>query len=621
MKRLLCAALLLSLLLTSLAVPASASAGTVSDEVIEQVIGALGIMTGDEKGNLNLSSNVTRAEFARMLVAASSYKDKVSAVSNSSPFRDVPYTHWAAAYIKTAVEQGWLTGYLDGTYHPDQTITLEEADTGVLKLLGYSTSDFSGAYPYAQLSLASSLGLNDRISATQGGTMTRQNMMYLFYNLLSADTKEGTLYLEDLGYQQDADGNIDYLSVITDNLDGPYVVESSLSALGLPTDAAAVYRNGYVSSVDAISKYDVVYYSSGLNTTWAYANAVTGIYQSASPSTSSPTSVTVSGNTYTLGTSEATLSLSSLGSLNIGDMITLLLGKEGEVVMALPADTYASDIYGVVTQVSYQTYANAVGNSSAARTLTVLATDGQSYLIPCSSTSYDEEDLVQVSFSGNTAAVSSLKSKSLSGSYSAGAIGNKALASDVRILDVRDGDGVRIYASRLLRAVLDSSDVRFYAENSAGEITDLILRDFTGDLYEYGIITSVSETSNDMSLSGTYKYLVNGETQTLTTNNKTLGASYGPARLNIEDGQLSSVRALSQIKNPTSISVLGISNEDGTWYFSESCSVYLQQNGSYSLLSLTELQNNFSSYNVKAYYDASPKDGGRIRIIVATVKN
>ena len=621
MKRFLTFALMLGLLCTASVFPASASSDAVSDEVITQVIGALGIMTGDENGDLNLSDNVTRAEFARMLVAASSYKDKVSAVSNVSPFRDVPYTHWAAAYVKTAVEQGWLTGYLDGTYHPEQNITLEEADTGVLKLLGYSTTDFSGAYPYGQLSLANSLGLNDRISASQGDTMTRQDMMYLFYNLLSADTKEGTAYSESLGYTLDADGNIDYLSVIADTLDGPFVVQSSLSALGISSDGATVYRNGYLSSADAIAKYDVVYYSKGLNSIWAYANAVTGVYQSASPSTASPTSVTVSGNTYSLGTSEATLSLSTLGSLNIGDMITLLLGKDGEVVFALPADEYAQDIYGVVTSVSYETYQNAVGNTSTARTLTVIATDGQSYLIPCTNTSYAEDDLVQVTFSTDSAQVSSLKGKTLSGTYSSGMLGKKALADDIRILDVRENEAVRIYSSRLLGATLDSSDVRFYTENAQGEVSDLILRDFTGDLYEYGIITSVTENSEGMSLSGSYKYLVNGETQTVSTNNKTLGASYGPARLTLEDGQLSSVMTLSQIRNPTSISMLGITNEDGTWYFSDSCSVYLQQNGAYPLLSLTELQNNFSKYNVKAYYDKDTQDGGRIRIIVATIKS
>ena len=81
MKRFLTFALMLGLLCTASVFPASASSDAVSDEVITQVIGALGIMTGDENGDLNLSDNVTRAEFARMLVATSSYKDKVSADS------------------------------------------------------------------------------------------------------------------------------------------------------------------------------------------------------------------------------------------------------------------------------------------------------------------------------------------------------------------------------------------------------------------------------------------------------------------------------------------------------------------------------------------------------------
>ena len=64
--------------------------------------------------------------------------------------------------------------------------------------------------------------------------------------------------------------------------------------------------------------------------------------------------------------------------------------------------------------------------------------------------------------------------------------------------------------------------MRWYAANADGEITDLILRDFTGDLYEYGIITSAKETSTDMELSGSYTYLLNGEKRTLTTMNQTI---------------------------------------------------------------------------------------------------
>ena len=65
---------------------------------------------------------------------------------------------------------------------------------------------------------------------------------------------------------------------------------------------------------------------------------MTGTYQSASPSTSSPTSVTVAGAEYEIETSDAALALSTLGGLNIGDIITLLLGRDGKVAAAMSAE-------------------------------------------------------------------------------------------------------------------------------------------------------------------------------------------------------------------------------------------------------------------------------------------
>ena len=609
---------ILSLLLAAVVLlgsaPAAFAASEVSDSVIEQVVRATGIMVGDASGNMNLDKTVTRAEYAKMLVAASTYKDKVSGVSNSSPFSDVPYTHWAAGYIKNAVAQGWLTGYLDGSYKPDNTVTLEEAATGALKLLGYTTEDFSGSYPYGQLALYESLGLDTKVTASQGTAMTRRNMMYLFYNLLNAETRDGQVYAQTLGYTLNDNGEIDYLSMVSDTMQGPYVVEGSLSDI-VSSDNKTVYRNGYASTADAVQKYDVVYYND--SAIWAYANAVTGTYQSASPSTSSPTSVTVAGNTYEIETSDAAFELSTLGGLNIGDIVTLLLGRDGKVAAALPADEYATGVAGVVTAVGTGTYYNAVGNAYTARTITVTATDGASYTYPCSKTSIEEGDLVSIGFGSAETDVSILKSASLSGTVSGYSIGSRTMAKDVRILDVNDTDAVRIYYSRLNGAELDSSDVRYYAENAAGEITDLILRDFTGDLYEYGIITSVSEQSDDMNLSGSYTYLLDGEKQTLTTSGKTLGASYGPARLTIENGQLASVRALSQIRNPDAITQLGVTKDGESWLFSDECTVYLYQNTQYSLISLTELRNNFASYNITCYYDKDTDDGGRIRIVIA----
>ena len=616
MKKIL--SLFLAAVMLTGSLPAALAASDTSDSVIEQVVKAAEIMVGDSSGNLNLGSTVTRAEYAKMLVCASASKDSVAGASNSSPFKDVPYTHWAAGYIKTAVQQGWLSGYLDGSYKPNKTVTLEEAATGVLKLLGYSTTDLSGSYPYAQLAMYRSLGLNTRITASQGSSMTRRSMMYLFYNLLNTKTKDGQVYAQTLGYTLNSNNEIDYLSMISDTMEGPFVVESGLSSI-VSTAGRTIYRNGYASTADAVQKYDVVYYTG--STIWAYANAVTGTYQSASPSAASPSSVTVAGNTYEIETSDAALALSTLGGLNVGDIVTLLLGRDGKVAYALPAEDYSSAVAGVVTAVGTGTYTNAVGNSCSARTITVTATDGVSYTYPCSKTSIDEGTVVSIGFGSSGTDVSILKSSNIAGKVSGRTIGSKTMAKDVRILDINDDGGAkRVYYSRLDGAELESADVRWYATNTDSEITDLILRDFTGDLYEYGIITSAKETSTDMELSGSYTYLLNGEKRTLTTMSMTLGASSGPARLTIKDGQLSAVRALYKIKNPDSITQLGVTKDGDSWLFSDECAVYLYQNSTYSLFSLTELRNNFDKYNITCYYDKDTRHGGRIRIITAQAK-
>ena len=148
---------------------------------IQGTVQALGIMTGDENGNLNLTGSITRAQFAKMLVMASPYKDAVSGgQSNYSLFSDVRQGHWATEYIRVAVEQGWVTGYSDGSFRPEETIKLEEAAASLLRLLGYENSDLVGSYPAAQINKFHALGLGDGITVTQGQRLTRGDCMYIF---------------------------------------------------------------------------------------------------------------------------------------------------------------------------------------------------------------------------------------------------------------------------------------------------------------------------------------------------------------------------------------------------------------------------------------------------------
>lgn len=91
-----------------------------NDEDIMSLLSELNIMVGDDDGNLRLDDNVSRAEFAKIAVASSSYKDTVATGLKVSPFKDVTYTHWSAPYIKAAVSAGIAEDML--IQHSDLTI-------------------------------------------------------------------------------------------------------------------------------------------------------------------------------------------------------------------------------------------------------------------------------------------------------------------------------------------------------------------------------------------------------------------------------------------------------------------------------------------------------------------
>ena len=85
MKRI--AATLLSLTLAlGLLAGAAGPARAADQEEVLQVLALLGVLNGDENGDLNLSGPVTRAQFAKMCVAASPLRDQGRYPSGLSPF-------------------------------------------------------------------------------------------------------------------------------------------------------------------------------------------------------------------------------------------------------------------------------------------------------------------------------------------------------------------------------------------------------------------------------------------------------------------------------------------------------------------------------------------------------
>ena len=484
-KRLLAFLLAVSIAVSMLALPASA-AGNANTAV--QLSITLNGMDSTQTAALN--AVVTRGAFARMLVSYSTFRESVgSQGAVGTLYKDLPGTSAYAPYVRIAVQQGWLSGYTDGTFRPDNAVTLEEAVTAVLKLLGYKMTELSGSFPQAQLNKASELGLRNQLDRQQGEALNYEECAILMYNTLTANSASGSAYGTSLGFTV-SNGQVDTSSVMMSSLKGPFIADGTTQ---LPFTPASIYRNDKVSGSAELNQYDVYYYSESLQTVWIYTRRAAGRITAVSPSASAPTSVTVAGSTYTLGSSAVASQVSSLNGGGVGQVVTLLLGMNNEAAGIVTGEEADSVFYGVVQSSSRSLIEE--NGADVLQKVAVYCTDGITRTVNVDkSLNFPAGWLVGITVSPDGENVERIDSRSTSGTINeaATALGSAALADDVEILDTTsEGVAGTVRPSRLSGVTLSSSDVRYYTVNEAGQIDRLILNDVTGDLWRYGVLDDV----------------------------------------------------------------------------------------------------------------------------------
>ena len=189
-KKLLSGVLILALLVCLFAVPAGA--GSVFPDVRDDASYAwavemsreIGLFTGDAKGNFNPGAGITRAEFAAIVCRMMGNADSVQRPEVAT-FRDVPVSHWAAAYIGWAVENKIVNGYGNGSYGPNDPLLFEQAVKMLLCAAGYGDmAAAAGGWPSGYLKVADQLCILNGVSAAEGKVITRADVAVMACSLL-----------------------------------------------------------------------------------------------------------------------------------------------------------------------------------------------------------------------------------------------------------------------------------------------------------------------------------------------------------------------------------------------------------------------------------------------------
>ena len=158
----------LAMILTSL-VPSFTASAAFSDvddsnSYVEAIstLSTLQVINGYEDGSFQPEKEITRAEYTKMIVYMLGMDSFTTPITT---FTDVPESHWANAYIKTAFDMGIINGFDDGTFRPDAPVTYEQALKMLVCTLGYEAyAEVAGGYPNGYRAQAEDLDLTDIVT-------------------------------------------------------------------------------------------------------------------------------------------------------------------------------------------------------------------------------------------------------------------------------------------------------------------------------------------------------------------------------------------------------------------------------------------------------------------------
>jgi len=206
----------------------SAKDQTVKDAFMK--LSALDVFGGYPDGTIRPDANITRAEFAKIACVVSGMAESADILKGSaSKYSDVAANQWYTGWINLATSQNFIKGYPDGTYKPNNNISMQEALTVLLRIAGYN-DNLVGPWPLNYIAQGGKLGVTDDVAFAGAAAATRASVAVMASNLLDINVvywdADKTKFVEDT---KKVDGDDVAITVLEDKFGAATATDVTIS--------------------------------------------------------------------------------------------------------------------------------------------------------------------------------------------------------------------------------------------------------------------------------------------------------------------------------------------------------------------------------------------------------
>ena len=188
-------ALVMSMSLVTISNAAFKDADKIDYKEAVDVMNAVGVFIGDEKGNFNAKDNLTREQAAKIIAYLELGSKAADALPGGATFTDVASTRWSAGFVGYCAQAGVVNGVGNSKFDPAGQLTALQFGKMLLVELGYDAkaAGMVGTdWAINTSKLMAKAKLMDGIDGSVNQVLTREKAAQMCLNALEAPTVEYT---------------------------------------------------------------------------------------------------------------------------------------------------------------------------------------------------------------------------------------------------------------------------------------------------------------------------------------------------------------------------------------------------------------------------------------------